>query len=218
MLSHDVVSKSEWQAASETFRSKEKALTRAQDALAAERRRLPWLAVEMDYHFQGSGGTLHLTDLFEGRRQLIVYHHMLKPNDPAPCSGCGMFTDTAGRLDHVNQRDTTVALVSTAPFEEIEAFKRRMGWDVPWYSCGDNFNRDFDVSGGFGLNVFLRDDGAVYRTYYTTGRGVEMLGTTWAFLDLTPFGRQESWEESPFDTPQSDPYVWWRLRDEYPTE
>lgn len=215
MMMHDVVSKEDWRAASKAFRAKEKALTRAQDALAAERRRLPWLLVDGDYRFEGPQGECALADLFEGRRQLIVYHHMLKPGDTDPCAGCSMFADTAGRVDHINQRDTTVVLVSAAPFAEIRTFQERMAWTLPWYACAPEFNGDFDVSGGFGLNVFLRDGDCIYRTYFTTGRGVEMLGTTWAFLDLTPFGRQESWEESPPGTPQSDPYVWWRLRDEY---
>ncbi|MBO6834569.1 MAG: DUF899 domain-containing protein [Alphaproteobacteria bacterium] len=216
MRQYDVTSREEWQAASRAFRAKEKAMTRALDALAAERRRLPWTLVEGDYRFDGPDGSLSLPDLFEGRRQLILYHHMLKPADPDPCSGCGMFTDTVGRTDHIRQRDTVIALVSTAPIDEIVAFKQRMEWTLPWYSGTEAFNRDMDVSGGFGLNVFIRDADRIYRTYFTTGRGVEMLGTTWSFLDLTPFGRQETWEDSPEGTPQTAPYHWWRLHDEYP--
>ncbi|WP_274426519.1 DUF899 domain-containing protein [Chelativorans sp. YIM 93263] len=210
-----VVSQEEWADARDAILEKEKAMTRALDALAAERRKLPMVKIEKDYAFNGPAGEATLLGLFEGRRQLIVYHHMLKPNDESPCSGCSMFTDNIGHLAHLNARDTTLALVSRAPLAEIEAFKKRMGWTLPWYETKDDFNPDFGVTGGFGLNVFLRDGQDIYRTYFTTGRGVEALGSTWTFLDLTPLGRQESWEDSPPGWPQSAPYQWWRLHDEY---
>ena len=212
-----VVSHEEWRAARDDLLAKEKELTRAHDALAAERRRLPMVAVERDYPFDGPDGEVRLIDLFDGRRQLIVYHHMLKPADPDPCSGCCMFVDNVGHLGHLHARDTSFVLVSRAPVDEIEALRKRMGWDIPWYSVpdGSRFNEDHGVSSGFGLNVFLRDGDRVFRTYFTNGRGVEALGSNWTFLDLTPLGRQEEWEDSPEDYPQTPPYGWWRLHDEY---
>ncbi len=218
-MGQQTVSREEWQKARESLLAKEKAHTRASDALAAERRRLPRVLVEKDYRFETTEGSQGFEAIFEGRRQLIVYHHMLKPADPAPCRGCAMFVDNLGNPAHLNARDTTLVLVSRAPAEEIEAFKARMGWKLPWYSViNSTFNADYGVGGGFGLNVFLRDGGSIYHTYYTSGRGVEALGTSWTLLDLTPYGRQETWEASPEDTPQTEPYQWWRLHDEYPSK
>lgn len=210
----DIVSRSEWLAAHQSLLAKEKAMTRAQDALAAERRRQPWERVEKDYALEGPQGRFGLSDIFEGRSQLILYHHMLTKDDPEPCSGCGMFTDNVGNIVHLNQRDTTFAIVAQAPVDQIEALKTRLGWTMPFYSTNGDLNRDF-CRGAFGLNVFFRHEGNIYRTYYTTGRGVEKLGTIWTFLDLTPLGRQESWEDSPEGTPRTPPYQWWRLNDEY---
>lgn len=215
MQSPEIVTRSEWLAAHQALMAKEKALTRAQDALAAERRRQPWELVEKDYEFEGQNGKASLSDLFEGRRQLVLYHHMLKKDDPSPCSGCGMFTDNVGNIVHLNQRDTTFAIIAKAPIGQIDALKRRLGWTMPFYSTSGDLNRDFFNDGDFGLNVFFQQDGRIYRTYYTTGRGVEKLGTIWTFLDLTPLGRQEKWEDSPEGVPQTDPYRWWRLNDEY---
>jgi predicted dithiol-disulfide oxidoreductase (DUF899 family) len=204
-----------WQQARQGLLAKEKAHTRASDRLAAERRRLPWMKVAKKYSFETLTGNVGLVDLFEGRRQLIIYHHMLKPADPEPCSGCGMVGDQIPHLAHMHQRDTTLAFVSRAPIDEIAAFKRRMGWMMPWYSTTDSFNADHGVTSGFGVNVFYRDGEDVYRTYFTTGRAAETLGTIWTFLDLTPLGRQETWEDSPEGSPQTPPYRWWRLHDEY---
>lgn len=210
-----IVSDEAWRTARQELLRKEKELTRARDALAAERRRLPMVEVEKEYTFEGPEGEVTLLDLFDGRRQLIVYHHMLKPTDPAPCEGCGMVGDQIPHLGHLHARDTSLVFVSRAPIAEIEAFKKRMGWQMPWFETADGFNPDFDVTGGFGLNVFFRDGKQIYRTFFTTGRGVETLGTTWTFLDLTPLGRQETWEDSPEGWPQTPPYEWWRLHDEY---
>jgi predicted dithiol-disulfide oxidoreductase (DUF899 family) len=210
-----VAARGEWRRAHEAILKREKELTEAHDCLAAERRKSPWLLVEKDYAFDGPAGTLGLGALFAGRRQLIVYHHMLKPQDPEPCSGCGMVGDQIPHLSHLHQRDTELVFVSRAPYAEIVEFRERMGWQIPWYSAVDPFHRDFDVTEGFGLNVFYRDGDAIYRTYFTTGRGVETLGTTWTLLDLTPLGRQEKWEDAPSGTPQTAPYTWWRLHDEY---
>lgn len=212
-----VVSPQEWQAAHGALLAKEKAAMRAADALAAERRRQPAMAVERDYALQSPDGPATLLDLFAGHRQLIVYSFMFGPEHPEPCSGCSMFVDNLVRLEHLHARDTGFALVSTASVGEQQAHKRRMGWDdVPWYSiAGTSFNDDFDVPSGFGLNVFLRDGERIVRTYFTGNRGVEAIGTVWSLLDRTPLGRQETWEESPAWVPQTRPYRWWRLHDEY---
>lgn len=213
-----VVSPAEWQAAHADLLAKEKAAMRAADALAAERRGQPAMAVERDYALQGADGPATLLDLFAGRRQLIVYSFMFGPEHPEPCSGCSMFVDNLVRLEHLHARDTSFALVSRASVAEQQAFKRRMGWDeVPWYSvAGTTFNEDFGVRRGFGLNVFLRDGERIVRTYFTSSRGVEAIGTVWSLLDRTPLGRQETWEESPAWVAQTPPYTWWQLHDEYP--
>lgn len=226
-----IVSRAEWQAARATLLAQEKAATRARDALAAERRRQPMVKVASSYVLEGGPADAplrqaSLLDLFQGRRQLIVYHFMFAPGvdgwPDAGCGGCSFFVDQVSHLAHLHARDTSFALVSLADAEKLDAYRRRMGWRVPWYSsAGTSFNRDFGVSTdrgeSFGLSVLLRDGDAVYQTYFTDGRGVEALGSTWTFLDLTPFGRQETWEESPEGRPQSKPYVWWHRHDEYGT-
>ncbi len=126
-----------------------------------------------------------------------------------------MVVDNVGHLAHLHARDTSLVLVSPAPVDHIEPHRQRMGWTVPWFSTSEEFNADFDVTTGFGLNVFLRDGDEVFRTYFTSGRGVEALGSTWTFLDLTPLGRQETWEDSPEGWPQTAPYQWWRRHHEY---
>ena len=214
----EVVSPEQWRAAHEELLAKETEATRARDALAAERRRMPAVEFAAGHEFEGPGGRVSLTDLFEGRSQLIVYHFMFQPGGE-PCGGCSMVTDNLGHPAHLNARDTTLALVSRAPQAEIEPFRRRMGWTVPWYSTvGEGFDEQAGIDTGFGLSVFIRDadDERVLRTYFTDGRGVEALGSNWTFLDLTPLGRQEIWEDTPAGRPQSDPYVWWDLHDEYP--
>jgi predicted dithiol-disulfide oxidoreductase (DUF899 family) len=220
----DVVSPAEWQVAHEELLAKEKEATRSRDALAAERRRLPIVRIDKDYEFEGLDRDATLVELFEGRRQLLVYHFMFAPGvegwPSAGCPGCSFFVDNIGNLTHLHARDTSFALVSRAPLETIEPFKKRMGWTVPWVSsAGSEFNTDFGVTTAagetFGLSVFLRDGDDVFRSYFTTGRGVEALGSVWTFLDLTPLGRQEAWEDSPAGYPQTPPYQWWRRHDEY---
>jgi predicted dithiol-disulfide oxidoreductase (DUF899 family) len=216
----EVVSPEEWQAAHEKLLAKEKEHTRARDALAAERRRLPMVRFDKDYVFRGPDGEVSLLDLFEGRRQLIVYHFMFQPGasgwPEAGCDGCSMVVDNVGHLAHLHARDTSFALVSQAPIEKIEAYRKRMGWTIPWVSlAGNDFNADCGVTTGFGLSVFIRDGDSVFRTYFTTGRGVEALGSNWTFLDLTPLGRQEDWEDTPEGRPQGPRYEWWRRHDEY---
>jgi predicted dithiol-disulfide oxidoreductase (DUF899 family) len=220
-----VVSEAEWQAAREGLLAKEKQATRARDALAAERRRLPMVRIDGDYAFEGPGGGATLLDLFDGRRQLIVYHFMFAPGGE-PCDGCSLFVDNVGHLAHLHARDTSFVLISRASAPELEDHTRRMGWSIPWFSSGgSDFNLDLGLSRGsgtdtqetetFGLSVFLRDRDDVYRTYFTNLRGVEALGSNWSLLDLTPLGRQETWEDSPEGYPQTQPYVWWRFHDEY---
>ncbi|MEV0631038.1 DUF899 domain-containing protein [Nonomuraea wenchangensis] len=210
-----IVSDQEWRSARDALLDKEKRLTRAQDALAAERRRLPMVHVGRNYRFDGPDGTASLPGLFEGRSQLIVYSFMWHGAGDF-CSGCSMFVDNLGHPAHLHARDVSLALVSTGPLTEILPYRRRMGWDIPWYAAPDGaFNHDMGAGDGFALNVFLRDGEDVYRTYTTTGRGVERLGSNWTLLDLTPYGRQEHWEDSPEGRPQSAPYQWWRLHDEY---
>jgi predicted dithiol-disulfide oxidoreductase (DUF899 family) len=211
-----VVSPAEWQAARDELLVKEKAATRALDALAAERRRLPMVAFSTDDELEGPEGRVGVLELFDGRRQLVVYHFMFAPGE-RPCDGCSSFADNIGHLAHLHARDTTFALVSPAPFSEIEPFKRRMGWSVPWFSCyGGDFNADCGVTSGFGLSVLLRDGDRVFRTYFTSNRGVDRLRLDFNLLDHTPLGRQEDWEDSPPGWPQGPAYAWWRLHDEYP--
>jgi predicted dithiol-disulfide oxidoreductase (DUF899 family) len=214
-----VVSREEWLGAHEELLAKEKQATRARDALAAERRRQPMVRIDKDYVFEGQAGRATLLDLFDGRRQLMVYHFMFDPAWDEGCSGCSMFTDTIGHLAHLHARDTSLVLVSRAPLAKIETFKERMGWTVPWFSSfGSDFNHDFGVTTDqgetFGLSVLVRDGDRVFRSYYTSGRGVEGLAG-YTFLDLTPFGRQEDWEDSPDGWPQSPTYGWGRLHDRY---
>jgi len=210
-----IVSEEEWQRSHEALLAKEKEATGARDALAAERRRQPMTEFSPDYAFEGPDGVVTLADLFQGRPQLIVYHFWFPP-DGEPCGGCSMFTDQIGHLAHFNARDLSFALISRAPQAQIEQFKARMGWEVPWYTVvGEDFQKALGTTEYFALNVFLRDGDRVFLTYTTTGRGVEALGSVWTFLDLTPLGRQEEWEDTPPGRPQTPRYSWWRLHDEY---
>ena len=223
-----IVSTDEWTAARKRLLVKEKEFTRQQDALAAERRRLPMIRIEKDYVLEGPGGEARLADLFEGRRQLLLYHFMLGPNQEVGCDGCSMVLDQICHLAHLHARDTSFAAVSRAPIAKIEAYRKRMGWTVPWYSSFDtDFNHDLGVGPKqpqageyqdgetFALSALFRDGDAIYRTYYTKGRGVETIGPVWTLLDLTLLGRQEDWEDSPEGYPQTPPYKWWRRHDDY---
>ncbi len=136
------------------------------------------------------------------------------------CSGCSMFAGQVGHLAHLQARNTSFALISRGPIKSLERHRERMDWNIPWYSSlGSDFNFDFGLSSEngetFGLSVFIQYDGNIYRSYFTNRRGVEALGNVWSLLDLTPWGRQEEWEDSPKGVPQSSPYSWWRLHDEY---
>lgn len=219
-----IVSRAEWQAAHDRLLAKEKAATHARDALAAERRRLPWLRIEKTYVFDGPQDRASLRDLFDGRRQLILYSFMFAPDvngwPEAGCPGCSFVVDNLGNPANLHARDVSLALVSRAPIENIERYRKRVGWTLPWYSSANNdFNIDIGVTTDKGedhrVNVFLLDGDNIYYTYYTSARGTETLGSTWGLLDITPFGRQEDWEDSPAGWPQTPPYQWWRRHDEY---
>ena len=216
-----IVSPQEWEAAREELLVKEKELTRARDALAAERRRMPRMAVEKDYAFEGPNGPASLLDLFEGRRQLIVYRFFFEPGvagwPESGCPGCSLVADQVAHLAHLNARDTTLAFVSRAPQADIERLKARMGWEIiPWYTLTDDFDADFGVDEWHGTNAFFRDDeDRIFRTYFVDDRGDEAMGSTWGYLDITALGRQEEWEDSPEGYPQTPPYEWWKRHDEY---
>src|SRR5262245_7767260 len=219
MKTPPIVSKEAWEAARRELLVKEKELTRARDALAAERRRMPWLAVEKAYEFEGPDGVVSLLDLFDGRRQLIVYRAFFEPGvrgwpDHA-CIGCSMVADQVAHPAHLNERDTSLAFVSRAPQGEIARLKERMGWQpIPWYTITDDFDADFDVGEWHGTNAFIRDGESVFRTYFVDARGDEAMGSTWSYLDITALGRQEEWEDSPEGSPQTPPYGWWIWHDE----
>jgi predicted dithiol-disulfide oxidoreductase (DUF899 family) len=214
-----IVTLPQWEAARQELLVREKDLTRARDAMAAARRRMPWLAVTKEYAFDGPAGRVSLAGLFEGRRQLIVYRAFFEPGvngwpDHA-CPGCSLVADQVAHLAHLNARDTTLAFASRAPQADIARVKARMGWQMPWYSMTDGFDADFGVDEWHGTNAFIRDGDAVFRTYVTSDRGDEALGSTWSYLDLTALGRQEDWEDSPAGYPQTPPYAWWNWHDEY---
>jgi predicted dithiol-disulfide oxidoreductase (DUF899 family) len=223
-----IVSQQEWDAAREELLVKEKELSRARDALAAKRRRMPWMAVEKEYEFEGPQGTASLSDLFEGRRQLIVYRAFYGPEvttyadggsyPERACVGCSFVADQVAHPAHLNARDTTLAFVSRAPQAEIQGLKQRHGWDhIPWYEIPDDseFDSDFGVRDWHGTNAFVRDGDALYRTYFIDSRGDEQMGNTWNYLDMTALGRQEEWEDSPEGYPQTPPYGWWKYHDAY---
>jgi predicted dithiol-disulfide oxidoreductase (DUF899 family) len=215
-----IVSPQEWEAAREELLVKEKELTRARDALAAERRKMPWMAVDKAYSFDGPAGKVSLLDLFEGRRQLIVYRAFFEPGvfgwpDHA-CRGCSLGADQVAHVAHLNARDTTLVFASRAPQPDIARLKERMGWNnIPWVTITDSFDADFGVDEWHGTNVFYRDGDRVFRTYFLNNRGDEQLGGTWNYLDITPLGRQELWEDSPQGYPQTTTYKWWNWHDSY---
>lgn len=224
MTKPPVVSADEWQQAWQQMLIKEKEHTRSRDALAAARRRMPWLAVEKEYIFDGPQGNVSLLDLFEGRRQLVLYRAFYDEGvygwpDHA-CVGCSLGADQVSHLSHLHARDTTLAYASRASQENIARLKQRMGWEkIPWYTITDDFDKDFGVDQWHGHNVFFRDEkGNIFRTYFINNRGDEAMGSVWSYLDVTPLGRQEDWEDSPEGYPQTSPYKWWRWHDAYGNE
>ena len=217
MTTHEVVSKGEWVEARKRLLAREKEFTRQRDALSAERRKLPMVKIEKEYVFQGPEGRRTLADLFDGKRQLLVYHFMFGPDDDDGCPACSFVADNfASGLMHLAARDTAFAVISRAPLDKIKRFKKRMGWSFPWLSSfGTDFNYDFQVTldekhtvynyapvsaqpegrpregEREGLSVFLRDGKRVFHTYSTYQRGLDPFLNTYNFLDVTPLGRQE---------------------------
>jgi predicted dithiol-disulfide oxidoreductase (DUF899 family) len=222
MKTPSIVSREEWDSARAEMLVKEKQFTRARDALAAERRRMPWLAVDKDYAFEGPNGKASLLDLFDGRRQLVVYRFFFESDvagwPDRGCVGCSFLADQVADLAHLNARDTTLAFASRAPQPDIERLKARMGWTMPWYTITDDFDADFGVDEWHGTNAFIRHEDRIFRTYFVDNRGDEAMGSTWNYLDVTALGRQEEWEDSPEGYPQTPPYQWWNRHDEYGTE
>lgn len=236
MQPHKIVSREEWIEARKAHLAHEKALIRERDRLSAERRNLPFVKVEKDYVFDGPAGKVTLADLFRGRPQLVVQHVMFAPDWEAACKSCSFWADGFERMvPHLAARDTTMVAISLAPVEKLEAFKRRMGWTFDWFSSGNNdFNHDYAVSFtpeqieageakyNFGttppygpelpgISVFYRGDGgAVFHTYSTFARGLDMMNAAYHYLDLTPLGRHEEGLPYPMD--------WVRLRDQYQPE
>jgi predicted dithiol-disulfide oxidoreductase (DUF899 family) len=223
MTTPTIVSPQQWEAARQDLLAKEKELTRARDALAAERRRMPWQAVDREYAFEGPDGRASLLDLFAGRRQLLVYRAFYEPGvagwPERGCVGCSFMADHVPHLAHLNARDTTLVYASRAPQADIRRLQARMGWEhIPWFTITDDFDADFGVAEWHGHNAFVRDGERIFRTAFTNGRGDENVVATWAYLDLTALGRQEDWEDSPAGTPQTERYTWWRWHDAYDTE
>ncbi len=231
-----IASRSEWLAQRTQLLGREKEVTRLRDRVAAERRRLPMVRIEKDYSFEGPTGKRRLVDLFEGRLQLIVYHFMFDPAWEKGCPGCTGYVDSLGDLSMLATRNTTFALISRASLAKLEAYRKQRGWERAWYSSfGSDFNYDFHVTldekvrpvdynyrtkaemiaqdspnqtegEAHGLSVFFRLNDDVYHTYSTYARGVESLTDAYSLLDVTPYGRQEDWEDSPPDWPQQPTY------------
>jgi len=202
----DVASTSEWETARAELLVAEKDATRALDALAARRRRLPMVRFDATYRFETPNGTRSLLELFEDRSQLVVYQFM----DLGPdrfCPGCTAFTQSVADLDALADLGVTWVTASNMPLAQIEAYKAKMGWTMPFVSShGSTFSDDCGAGEGFVLSVFLRDGTDVYRTYSTTARGVDRILFRHNILDLCPYGRQEDWEDSPPGWPQSPTY------------
>ena len=220
------VSKEAWRAERLRLLEKEKELTRQMDRVNAERRRLPMVRVEKAYTFDTPEGKRSLRDFFEGQRQLIVYHFMFDPEWEEGCGGCTGYVNALGDLSDLGKRDTAFVMVSRAPLEKLEAYKAKHGWPWKWASSfGSDFNYDFhvtldpevapveynynkhDVRGEMpGTSVFFRDGDEIYHTYSTFARGGENVTDSYSLLDLTPYGRQEDFEDSPAGWPQKPTY------------
>jgi len=214
-----IVSRAEWDEARNALLVKEKELTKAKDAMAAQRRRMPWLPVDKPYAFDGPDGRVSLLDLFAGRRQLIVYRAFMDPGvhgwPENGCPGCSMVADQVAHLAHLNARDTTLVFASRGPQADLARIKAEKGWTMPWFTITDDFDVDHEVDEWHGTNAFIREGDRVFRTYFVNWRGDEAMGGTWSYLDITALGRQEEWEDSPQGYPQEAPYQWWRWHDAY---
>ena len=206
-----VVDADTWQRQLDELRVREKAATRELDAIAAQRRRMPMVKM-LDYTLEGEEGPVRLADVFGGRSQLIVYHHMWFAGEEWQCPGCTWFTSQFTRLEFLDNYDARFVIVTQGPIEEALAYKRRVGNTMSWYSTANSsFGTDVGAppSGGFAVNAFLRDGDTVYRTWHTNGRGTEQLSHSFALIDLLPYGRQEEWQDSPEGWPQSPTYSGW---------
>jgi predicted dithiol-disulfide oxidoreductase (DUF899 family) len=209
-----------WQDARAVLLAQEKALMRMKDAVSAARRRLPMVEVRNDFEFDGPDGRTTLLELFDGRPQLIVQHFMFGPDWAEGCDGCSMMAEHIGPLSHLHARRTSFVLSSRAPLSRLTEFRTRMGWDLPWVSTvGTEFNERFgatvDGEERQAVSVFLREGERVFHTWSTHARGEEPFMVVFDLLDLTPYGRQESWENSPPGWPQEPTYSWMRLSDRY---
>lgn len=233
MQDHAIVDRDEWLQARVALLEREKAFTRERDVLSKERRNLPWVEVTKPYDFITENGPKALPELFADHRQLIIYHFMYGPDWQAGCKSCSFWADNFDRnIVHLAARDVMLVAVSRAPLETLAAFRKRMGWSFEWVSSmGSDFNYDFDVSfteearendaihynyrpsrfpadEAPGISVFYKgDDGRVFHTYSTYGRGLDMLNAAYHYLDIVPMGRNEDALPYPMD--------WVRLRDEY---
>jgi predicted dithiol-disulfide oxidoreductase (DUF899 family) len=206
-----IVDAETWRRELDALRIREKAATRELDAIAAQRRRLPMVALP-DYTLEGEEGPVRLVDVFAGMRQLITYHHMWFPGEEWQCGGCTGFTSQFTRLDFLSSYDARFVIVTQGPITEALAYKQKVGNQMTWCSTANSpFGADVDAppGGGFAVNVFLRDGDRVYRTWHTTGRGTEQLSHTFPLIDLLPYGRQEPWQDSPDGWPQSQTYEGW---------
>ena len=206
-----IVDQQTWQRELDALRAREKAVTRELDSVAAQRRRLPMVAMP-DYELEGENGPVRLADVFEGKPQLIVYHHMWFPGEEWQCSGCTGFTAQFTRLEFLNNYDARFVIVTQGPLDQAIAYKRRVGNQMTWYSTANSpFGTDMGApaGGGFAINVFLRQQDKVFRTWHTDGRGIEQLTHVFGLIDILPYGRQEEWQDSPEGWPQRPTYSGW---------
>lgn len=206
-----IVTREEWLAARETLLTHEKEAIKHHDRVSAERRCLPMVKLDKTYTFAGPDGQRSLYDLFNGRHQLIVYHFMFDPSWDKGCIGCTGFVNDLGDLSELAARDTAFVLISRAPLDKLQTYKTNMGWERPWYSSfNSDFNQDFQVTTDrgerHGLSVFFSMGEDVFHTYSTYNRGCESLSDVYRLLDMTPYGRQEDWEDSPAGWPQRPTY------------
>jgi predicted dithiol-disulfide oxidoreductase (DUF899 family) len=216
------VDQTEWDAALATMTVREEAVATAMNELAAARKRMPMVRVERDYRFEGPDGQRSLAELFDGRRQLILYRFYFEDGvdgwPVAGCAGCSSFADGIPKLGLLHARDITFAMVSPAPQANLRGYAERMGWtEVPWYTiCTERFSPDFGVDEWFGLNVFLRLSDDIYRTYFLQhGPMVQKIGSVWSLFSLTPYGGQAPDEDVPEGWPQAPLSFWYRRHDEF---
>jgi predicted dithiol-disulfide oxidoreductase (DUF899 family) len=209
-----IVDRATFQAELDALRVREKAHTKEGDAIAAARRRLPMVEVEATTPLSGARGAVTLLDAFEGRRMLIAYYFMWHAGHPAPeqCEGCTFYTSQVRELSFIHSRDVTYVTLCQGPYEESARYRTFMGWDMPWYSAGKEALDALLVGRRVGMMhivCYLRQKSKVFETYWTTRRGVEAMDNSYRLLDLTVYGRQEAWEDSPAGWPQ-------RAKDEHP--